>query len=98
MHRLRILASLAALCLLAASGCAPGPATGTATPPRSTQLAASAWSAVSLPVPANRIRSYAVSPTDLATLFACASSSGSQTPGATASPIALWRTHDAGRQ
>lgn len=61
------------------------------------QLAASSWYQIALPVPSDAIRSYATSPVDSATLYLCASPAATPNGVETDNALTLWRTSDSGR-
>lgn len=84
---------VALLCSILVIGCNSANATTTTTKnvqtPTPLQLTTSPWRSNSLPVPGSPLLSYAVSPIDSETVYACTRS------GAW---ITLWNTHDAGQR
>ncbi|HEX8032521.1 MAG TPA: hypothetical protein VF510_01675, partial [Ktedonobacterales bacterium] len=60
-------------------------------------LAASPWEQIALPSSQNAFWSFALVPSDPSTVFACATTNGTQTNGAVQEgPVELWRSRDAG--
>ncbi len=84
--------------LLTSMGCGPAPAAPVKkmTPPP-VRVASSSWESLSLPLSGTPLLFYTVSPTDPATMYACTSTPAAPGTSASAVPILLWRTQDAGQ-